>query len=66
MHPIQYDITVKSQQLEIEHALRKKPPYEVAMQIEMARSSSPRRINVLLGRLAGLLSPAKTRRAPAD
>jgi hypothetical protein len=66
MHPIQYDITVKSQQLEIEHALRKKPPYEVAMQIESARTSSPRRISVLLDRLAGVLSPAKTRRAPAD
>jgi len=63
MHPFNYDITVKNQKLELDLALRKLPPYEVAMQVNRSRNANPRRIDLLFG---WLLSPAKTRREFAD
>jgi hypothetical protein len=66
MHPFNYDITVRTQKLEIERAQRKFPPYKEFMHVTEEQKTGPRRIDVLIGRLTGLLSPARTRKAFAD
>ena len=66
MHPFNYDITVRTQQLEIERVQRMMPPYDEFMRAKVDENLGPRRIEILIGRLARFFSPSRTRRAYAD
>lgn len=66
MHPVNYDITVRTKQLEIEHALRSQPPYAEFMSSPEKKPPGPRRVDILMGHLARFFSPARNRRVHAD
>ncbi len=66
MHPFNYEVTVKTVQLEIEHASRQSTKLAEFMPAPEWDSNAPRRIDSLLRRILGAISPPSTRRATAD
>ncbi len=59
MHPVTYDISVRTQQLEIEHATRKAALLAQASETSV-RERANRRIDNPFRRLVNMLTPRRT------
>jgi hypothetical protein len=66
MHPVNYDITVRTMQLELERANRRAALLHSMPPREDQVVEGPRRLDILVRRFLKAVSPPRTRRATAD